>query len=313
MYGLLSVLPVRVHICFIGDYCQLPPICPGLILLPIFESKTIPQTELSEVHRQAAITGIPTFAGLIRNCINLEKSTFDGVFDYFSGLNNKDYGVSFIENRNDVDMFSKILEIYNELSSFGGVKIIAPTNRTCMCLNEIISDDHLLTRKYQKLPCYLIGLSIIGEDQRKQHATVGDQIIWHGINDYKRELFNGMIGVLSNVLPTPIMKIGNNGQILKIIAEAIFDGNIFELSIADLVHVSLGYAVTCHKAQGSQFERVIVVVEPTGLSDIIDSTWLYTAVTRAKRQVVMFGDKSLFTSKVVQRSKASQRTVGIKL
>ena len=77
-----------------------------------------------------------------------------------------------------------------------------------------------------------------------------------------------------------------------------------------LEDIQLGYAVTVHKAQGSQWQRVIVPV--TG-SRLLDRTLLYTAVTRAQRQVVLVGDVDAASTAVLAQPRAAERNIGLDL
>ena len=72
--------------------------------------------------------------------------------------------------------------------------------------------------------------------------------------------------------------------------------------------VERAYAINCHRCQGSQFERVII---PVYASKILDSTMLYTAVTRAQRQVILVGDREAFRKAVLAPSKSSLRKTGL--
>lgn len=309
-YSIFRVLPDSARICFIGDHCQLPPIGPGLIFHRMYQAKSIPQVELFEVHRQSAVTGIPQFANELRTYIHQESTDRILQFDMFHGIKQQDAGVSFIEVT-DSNKESVVLRTYNELASFGEVKVIAAVNKTCRHLNEHLANDHRMTREYNKESSPVLGLPVVGNVQQIQLATIGDPILWHSINDYQRSLYNGMLGTLTHIYVESCWGLDSNGRAVRFVAEADFDGNIIKLTDTDVDSVALGYAITCHKAQGSQFERVIVIVESTGTADLIDNTWLYTAITRAERQVVVIGDKALFDAKVVQKSKASKRLVGL--
>lgn len=309
-FRLLKILPYNAHICFIGDQCQLAPIGPGLILHPMYHAQSIPQMELTEVHRQSGDSEIPVFLKIIRDAIGLKHDCISQTFDKFVGLKKKDFGVSFIEINSRLESDLTAFKIYNELVTSGKVILIGATNSTCQRLNEKIAQDHLLAVQYRNLACSLLNLSVIGAPDQKQKATIGDQILWHGRNDYHRDLYNGMFGELMQVFSESICGIDSNGYNVKFVAEAQFDGKKLLLTELDLDYVALGYAVTCHKAQGSKFERVIIVLEET-VSKSIDSTWLYTAVTRAERQVIIIGNQNFFHKRLIQQSKASQRLVGL--
>jgi exodeoxyribonuclease V alpha subunit len=98
-----------------------------------------------------------------------------------------------------------------------------------------------------------------------------------GRNDYRAGLFNGQFGKVVAF---------NHDEFWM---DVLFDGEaepkrLFE---DELVELDLAYAVTCHKCQGSSATRVVV---PIYGSRLLDRSWLYTAITRAERQVVLIGD-----------------------
>jgi len=311
-YRLLKLLPPTARICLIGDSCLLPPVGPGLILHPMYMSRVIPQLELKEVHRLATDTGIPALAAQIREAIHGNGMSISIEFDDFAGLKVKDCGASFISISNDTEIERTTLRIYNEFSLAGQVQIIAASKNICNKLNAVIAQDHFLAREYKKLPCPSVELPVIGKQGLQQKATIGDPIIWRGRNDHQRVLYNGTLGDISFIYSPPIIGLDTNGRRAKFVIKANFDGKETFLTEQDLENVVLGYVVTCHKSRGSKYERVVVVLGRSKAYDFIDNTWLYTAVTRAKRQVVIVGDRAFFDMKMTKPSKVLQRRVGIR-
>jgi UvrD-like helicase family protein len=115
-------------------------------------------------------------------------------------------------------------------------------------------------------------------DEDDEYA-VGDPVI-HLSNDYERGLMNGSLGCVVEMRATGVMVIDFEGE------RHCFEPDEVAQRIA------VAYAVSCHKAQGSQFDRVAVVVTP---SRILDHSLIYTALTRAVKQVVLIGSKAAFT------------------
>jgi exodeoxyribonuclease V alpha subunit len=85
-----------------------------------------------------------------------------------------------------------------------------------------------------------------------------------------------------------------------------FAGEKKVITSAYLEYLKLAYAITVHSAQGSQFDRVIIIVEP---SQILDRTLIYTALTRGIKQVVFIGDHQAFARAIRSKPKASERSV----
>jgi len=88
------------------------------------------------------------------------------------------------------------------------------------------------------------------------------------------------------------------------------DGAVHELPEEDFQHVDLAYSITVHKAQGSQFKRVIV---PVTRSRLLDRTLIYTALTRGIEQVVFIGDRDAFERAIVAAPHSQGRQVGFSM
>ena len=100
------------------------------------------------------------------------------------------------------------------------------------------------------------------------------ELVMYTRNDYQKDIRNGSVG--------KVMAFNHNCVTVD------FEGNTTELSISELSNLEHAYALTVHKAQGSQFERVIVVIKE---SRNLDRHLIYTALTRAKKQVIFVGQQ----------------------
>jgi exodeoxyribonuclease V alpha subunit len=89
---------------------------------------------------------------------------------------------------------------------------------------------------------------------------------------------------------------------------AVFDGDEHVFPAEDLADLSLGYALTCHRAQGSEADYVIVAL-PT--SRLLDPSWLYTAVTRARQQVIIVGQPETMQEALRRPYADERRTSGL--
>jgi exodeoxyribonuclease V alpha subunit len=139
--------------------------------------------------------------------------------------------------------------------------------------------------------------------------TIGDKVMHHSRNDYARGLYNGSLGVITDIYAEPVPGLDESGAMVTFVAEADMDtaGRV-RLGEDDLEYLSLGYAITLHKSQGSQWERVIVISEK---SRIVDNTWFYTAVTRARHRVTIIGSREAFEEAVSRPPNAFRRVVGL--
>ena len=260
----------------VGDPAQLPPIGFGLTFHVLIEHPAIPKTILDQVMRQSAETGIPTVAEAIRNGRCPELGAFSGLAP----------GVTFVDAGPE-EAFDVIFDIGARLAKDGlcrgDAQIIAPVNAGPAGILAINRRFHELRMRASNGAFRLVpGRTDIAE---------GDPVVWTR-NDYERDLMNGSTGRIVEARSD--------------FATALIDGREHRLSAADGNFIELAYAISVHKAQGSQWPLVIV---PVYRSRILDRTLVYTAATRAAKQVVFVGDRSVFSTAVEMPSKNLTRDV----
>ena len=249
-YLLLRSIPEDSRMILVGDPYQLPPIGMGVVFAAYCEDDRAPRVELTKVHRQAAETGIPLLAGQVRAGVMPDLGPFLG----------PGKGISFMEC-SEGEALGQIIEVLGTLGRedtqiLGAVKR-GPTG--IRAINEA-----------------LFRLCSVGKPTWQGFAP-GDPVIFLQ-NDYERLIFNGSLGAVLSVGTASLT--------------VLWDGHEkpMEMAMADLENMDLAYAISIHKAQGSQFRRVIVPVFP---SRLLDRTLIYTAITRAVEQVVILGDRKV--------------------
>jgi len=128
-----------------------------------------------------------------------------------------------------------------------------------------------------------------------QGFAPGDPVIFLQ-NDYERLIFNGSLGEVTSVGTASL--------------SVLWDGHEkqMEMVMQDLENMDLAYAISIHKAQGSQFQRVVVPVFP---SRLLDRTLIYTAITRAVEQVVILGDKKVLAEALAAPPAPRRRRHGL--
>jgi exodeoxyribonuclease V alpha subunit len=280
-------LPDGVKLVLVGDPFQLPPIGPGLILHLLAASPAVHSVTLTRVYRQTGESGIPT----------VSKSLRDGVWPRLPRYAGPDVGVSFRAATED-DMEACIAGVYDELGTAtdgGDVQILCATKAErawgTAGINRALHD------------VYGTGPEVIGEEDGQPYDTgiaVGDPVIFTR-NDWEREIFNGSLGRVVAVPAAP--------QSGGAVCEVDFEGRVIPLTNDDLDSLDLAYAITVHKAQGSQFRRVII---PVRRSRLLDRTLIYTAVTRGVEQVVLVGDEAAARAAVEAPPAAHERTTGLR-
>jgi exodeoxyribonuclease V alpha subunit len=261
-YRLLRALPLTARVLLVGDPAQLPPIGFGLILHALIKNQVIPNVELSEVHRQAANTGIPAASLAIRHG-NMPK------FSVYTGLGS---GVSLLSSSPDA-FADRLLELKDDM----------PRAQIITALRDGPSGTNAINSYFHE--------KLMSGKPHMEGFCVGEPVIWTK-NDYKLDLMNGTLGF--------IMEIGDDGLLID------FEKEHRWIEKANLTLLMHAYAITVHKAQGSQFERVIV---PFVQSMIGDRAMLYTAITRATSQVVLLGDAQTLQQAVANLGTAHKRII----
>lgn len=279
MYSIVRVLPSNARLLLIGDPYQLPPIGFGLTFQILATSSRVPRVELVEVHRQALSTGIPQIAHQIRNGVVPDLPPFAGAAT----------GVSFIDYPHDqiMDGIDAIMEYLEPLSD---VQILGITKRGASGIRNINRTFHSIHSGSKK--------TLEGRE-----LAEGDPIIYL-VNDYKNELWNGSLGRVVDVQDNPANS-GGNRLAQTLICD--FEGTRREVTEEHFENVDLAYAITVHKAQGSQFGRVVI---PIVESRLLDRTLIYTALTRGIKQVVFVGDRAAFDHAIKAAPRAHERMVG---
>ncbi len=278
MFNLLKAIKTNAQLILVGDKDQLPSVGAGNVLADILQSGIIPVVELTEIYRQDAKSYIITNAHLI-NCGKMP------VLDNTS----KDF---FFENRVDpTEMLNTCVSLVTiRLPHF--LKMDADKIQVLAPIKAGVCGVDNLNKSLQKM----INPAKAGKQEILTENTtyrVGDKVMqtvnnyeqtWErmtpeGFIEYGQGVFNGDSGTIESISPqtSEIVVLFEDGR------KAIYAReNIFELM--------LSYAITIHKSQGSEFDVVVIPVI-SGASMILTRNLLYTAVTRAKKMVVLVGTK----------------------
>lgn len=267
LYRILGAMRAGNSLALVGDPGQLPPIGFGLTFHALVEEDAIPRVELTEVHRQAASTGIPQAAKAIRAGTMPELGSFTGL-----GV-----GVSFIESEPE-DAFRVIADVLERLGGIDAAQIIGAIKAGPAGVTTLNRSFHSMLAS---------GLPTV------DGFAVGEPVIWT-VNDPEIELLNGTLG-----------RVVEAADLLQVTWE---DGRTLAIAEAQVVNMEHAYAITCHKAQGSQFRRVVVLALQ---SRLLDRALLYTALTRAEEQVVLIGTRSAIRSSIEARPHSGMRQVGV--
>ena len=268
IYRLVIHLHPSVRIILTGDPDQLPPIGCGKVLADIVKSKVIANTMLDIVKRQEGSTGIPEYSKLINEGIVPENINTGAI--------------TFHQTFKD-----KIAEVCTKLfqSSPANSRIIGGTRAMVAEINNLT--QNAVNSDGERLEFELHGEKFF-RDLRKDDAILFTK------NNYDKGIQNGSLGVLSSVESTG----DSYGTVV------LDTGDSIEITEAVLDCMELGYGITLHKAQGSQFPRIIIALQK---GRIVDRAWLYTAITRAEIEIHIVGSEKDFREIIKLQSNAQKR------
>jgi len=277
-YSLLKALPLHSSLLLVGDVDQLPSVGAGQVLKDIISSKAVSTVKLTEIFRQAATSNIITTAHLINKGIipNLNPSKNES--DFY-----------FIEAEHGDDIINKIIAMIKDripkkfnLNPIQDIQLLCPMQRGG-------AGARSLNVELQKVlnPNYSSGILKFG-----QIFAVGDKIM-QTENNYDKETYNGDIGIISAI----------NEQDQEITTNFYNRDVIYDYT--DLDQITLAYATTIHKSQGSEYPAVIIPLTMQSYM-MLRRNLIYTAITRGKQLVVIIGQKKALAM-AVRDNASSQR------
>jgi exodeoxyribonuclease V alpha subunit len=278
IFGLLRRMPAGARLLMVGDERQLPPVGFGLIFHRLVGDESVTAT-LTTVHRQSSATSIPAVAGALRR---REMPVLPAITTIAAD------GVTIAIASGREAIANRVVALRTAFSTDADVMIVTPVNDSpcgVAGLNRRLHDEYLRTRSLQELRGPLGDLFSPGEP------------VLHTVNNYQRGLFNGSLGTVRRI------DRAQNGLI------ALFDGEEHTFASEDLIDLALGYALTCHRAQGSEADHVIVAMPE---SRLLDPSWIYTAVTRARRSVVIVGQTDTLRAALGRPFADEHRLVGLR-
>ncbi len=265
MYRLLEALPVTACLILVGDTFQLPSVGPGNVLADIMASGRVRVFSLTHIFRQARQSPIICHAHSIRNGDRPDLKAD-------SGKDPSEF--YFIENQSPSKVVETIIElcarrIPRAFPHIDEVQVLTPMHRgEAGTLN--------LNQQLQA------ALNPEGEGIQANGMTyrTGDKVM-HLKNNYEKDVFNGDIGVVHEILKS-------EGQVL-----VDYDGRVVPYEVPELDELTLAYAISVHKSQGSEYGAVIIALTSAHYP-LLQRNLLYTAMTRGRHLVIMVGSSRAF-------------------
>lgn len=266
MRALVSAVPSSCRLVLVGDVDQLPSVGPGDVLSDLIRSGVVPVVRLAWVFRQSQESSI------VRNAHRVNQGQWPEAPE---GAPGELVDFYYIKAEDAEEVARKAVKVVTERvpKAFGfdpvrDVQVIAPMHKGsagCKSLNDALQDvlNPTLSREIR------LGQRVFREGDRVMQLR----------NNYEKEVFNGDVGYVMEVLCDPDDD-APTGIRVEVEERTIF----YERD--ELDELTLAYAVTAHKSQGSEYP-VVVIVLATAHYVMLERNLLYTAITRAKKLVVL--------------------------
>ena len=275
---LADAIPLHAAFIIVGDADQLPSVGPGRVLQDIIHSKTIPVAHLNEVFRQAATSRIITNAHRINQ----------GQLPEFPEAHESSdcYFVEADDPGKAVQLLGKLVKQsipkkfhFNPLEE---IQILTPMQK-----GELGARN--LNQVFQQL------LNPRGDEVERFGYVyrTGDKVM-QTENDYDKDVYNGDMGRIEKI----------DSEQSELVVD--FDGRNVVYDFRELDELVLSYAITIHKSQGSEYPCVIIPMH-TQHYVLLQRSLIYTALTRAKKLVIVLGTKKAL-SLAVSRAESRERT-----
>jgi exodeoxyribonuclease V alpha subunit len=261
MEAVLLAIPSGCIAVFVGDVEQLPSVGPGNVLSDLIKSGELPVVRLDTVFRQSQESGIVRNAHRINQGLLPEHTPpAGGPQDFY-----------FVEAADAEDVLDKTIRVVTQRapSAFGldpvqDVQVLVPMKK------GPVGTENLNVRLQA-----LLNPPPPGDQGEATLFRPGDRVM-QLYNDYDKEVFNGDVGIVRSCSPR------------RMVVE--MDGRNVEYERDDFDTLTLAYAITAHKSQGSEYPAVVIPLT-TAHFVMLQRNLLYTAVTRGKRLVVLIGMK----------------------
>jgi len=280
---LFKGLTDNIKLVLVGDENQLPSVGPGQVLKDLINSNTIETIKLELLYRQKDDSYINILAEEIRTN-NLSKNFTDTKSDY-----------TFLECKSEsikANLFNLAQTIVSKGYNYKKVQVMAP-------MYAGITGIDSLNKTLQEV--------FNPSDKSKKQIEYGDVIyrendkILQLVNMPDENVYNGDIGVIKEIITASKSSSGKNEIYVD------YDGNIIKYLPKDLNKIRHGFIISIHKSQGSEFDIVILPISKS-YKRMLYKKLIYTAITRAKRKLIILGDKEAFIYSVNNKSEQTRKT-----
>jgi len=302
MNYITKAIYMGTKLVLVGDSNQLPSVGPGSILKDIIESEKIPTTNLDKIFRQAAQSKIILNAHQVNKGENfISKEESENTNDDFFFI--KEISQERIINQ-VISLTTGRLQKFGNYNFFQNMQVLTPTKKGALGTKELNrtlqnSINPESTQKKEKK----FGDITFREGDRIMQIKNNYDIFWdrdiNGIYENGTGVFNGEIG--------RIEKIDLSERQMKVVFD---DSKNVWYQFSELDQLELAYGITIHKSQGSEFD-VVIIVAPQAAPMLLTRNLLYTAITRAKKLLIIIGAKNTIEF-MIQNVDSKKRNTGLK-
>ena len=256
--SLFQSLKGDCQVILVGDSNQLPSVGPGNVLYDFMQSDVFKVTKLNQIMRQAKDSDI----------IKISNMVLSEEVDYSIFSNRKEVFFYDTETKGCIDRIFQILDAYikNGGDLQNGIQILAPMYAGVAGIDAI---NQAIQERYNKEETIL---------KRENKLFKKNDKVLQLKNDSEKEIMNGDIG--------KILDIGKIDEKDCMMIE--FDGRVITYYASDIENLTLAYCMSIHKAQGSEFDNVIMPILPS-YQIMLKKKIIYTGMTRAKKKLILLG------------------------
>jgi exodeoxyribonuclease V alpha subunit len=275
MHQLLKAIPDHAGVLIVGDVDQLPSVGPGAVLADIIGSNRITTVRLTEIFRQAKTSQI---------IVNAHRIHQGQMPQAWPAGEESDFYCLYADTLEAI--FTKLISVVTEripqrfkLHPSDDIQVLTPVNRGGLGVRALNSELQQRLNNHSEPRISRYGSSF----------APGDKVI-QLVNNYTKEVFNGDIGKITAI------------DLEENLVHINFDGRPVAYEFGELDELSLAYAVSIHKSQGSEYPAVVI---PLTLQHyiLLERNLVYTGVTRGKQLVVLIAQpKALALAVKNQRS-----------
>ena len=294
MNNLVKGVKPTTQLIIVGDVNQLPSVGPGSVLKDIIQSDIVPTVELKKIYRQSAMSDI---------VVNAHKVN-EGIYPEFKS---KDTDLFFIPTKTVEQTVAEIaslityrLETYAPLDILKDLQVLTPVKKTELGTGELnLTIQNILNPKSDSKKEIEVGSKVFREHDKVMQIINNYDKKYSIEGKFFEGIYNGDIGYIEEI----------DNEMEKVYVK-FDDERLVEYDFDELDQLEHSYAITIHKSQGSEFDYVILPIF-TGYRKLLTRNLLYTAMTRAKKMLIIIGNRNVLNY-MVDNLESKNRKTGLK-